>query len=143
MTLTNSEAARHCECDYRAPTLREIRSPQFNRTNAQEVSALKLSGDGTVDWAYLELCVNHTGKLLPSDFEMAQRDSDDPLAIEKFDNLWSGKDQRRYINRYKERAHRTFRYRLKIHCVDSVVMLHFAMQIYQCRTTGRCSGTGG
>lgn len=121
------------------PPLRVLRSTAFNKTLATSLSDLGLSGDGTVDWALSELWDHHTGKLISSDFKMVERDSDDPNEVEKFDNLWSKSDQRRFINRYKDRAKREFRYRLKMHCVDSVVMLHFALENYHCRTTGKCS----
>ena len=138
---TKNAAAKYCSCDHKAPKLRNIRSTMFNRHLAEEISTLYLSGDATVDWALSELWDHHTGKLLPSDFKMVERDSDDPQQVKKFDNLWSKKDQRRFINRYKDRARRKYQNRLKMHCVDSVVMLHFALEIYQCRTTGKCSGT--
>lgn len=129
----------HCNCNHKAPPLRVLRSTAFNKALATDISSLGLSGDGTVDWALSELWDHHTGKLIPSDFDMVERDSDDPKEVERFDNLWSKSDQRRFINRYKDRAKRKFQYRLKMHCVDSVVMLYFAMEIYHCRTTGKCS----
>lgn len=129
-----------CRCGHKAPPLRVVRSTKFNKALAIEISHLGLSGDATVDWALSEHWDQHTGRLIPSDFKMVERDSDDPKEVAQFDNLWSGNDQRRFVNRYKNRAIREYKYRLKMHCVDSVAMLYFAIQIHHCRTTGKCSG---
>lgn len=128
-----------CGSDHHAPSLRAIRSTAFNKALAFELSDLNLSGDGTIDWVLSELWDHHTGKLIPSDFDMVERDSDDSKQVKRFDNLWSGNDQRRFINRYKDRANGEFRYRLKMSSVDSVAMLYFALEIYYCRTYGTCS----
>jgi len=137
-TLRNTTTSL-CGCDIKAPSLRALRSSLFNTALAVELCDLDLSGDGTIDMVLSELWDHHTGKLLPANFDMVQRDSDDPRQIERFDNLWSGNDQRRFINRYKDRAKRKFKNRLKMSSVDSVVMLYFAMEIYYCRTYGQCS----
>jgi len=136
---TKRAAAKYCSCNHKAPKLRQIRSTMFNRQLAEDISALGLSGDGIVDWALSELLDHHRGKLLPSDFDMVNRDSDDPKQVERFDNLWSAGDQRRFINRYKDRAKRDFKYRLKMSSVESVAMLHFALEIHNCRSSGKCS----
>jgi len=70
---------------------------------------------------------------------MVDRDSDDPMHVARFDNLWSSNDARRFINRYKKRAEGKFKNRLKVTSVDSVAMLQFALSIFYCRTVGECS----
>lgn len=136
---SNGPTSKVCSCDHHAPSLKAIRSVLYNRAIAIELRDLTLSAEGIIDWAGLELTQYHKGKLIPSDFDMVDRDSADSLQIARFDNLWGGSDGRRFINRYLKRASGEFKNRLKITSVDSVAMLQFALSIHYCRTVGRCS----
>ena len=123
-----------CTCDHPVPPSRVLRSTAHNEALASYVADLGLSGDGVVDWALTELFDHRTGKLIGFDGQPLMIDDGSDLTDDLF-----GEDQRRFINRYRERASKAFRYRLQRRVVVSVMMLHFAREIHICRTSGRCA----
>lgn len=123
-----------CNCDHYAPSERVIRSTAFNKELATYIDQLDLSGDGTVDWVLNELFDYRTGKLFGLDGKPLMIDVETDLTDELF-----GAEQRRFVNRYKARAHRKFRYRLQMRMVWPVLAMHFAREIHSCRMEGSCS----
>lgn len=127
-----------CHCDHHAPPLRVLRSTTFNRHLAQQVVALEMSGDATVDLILSELLDYHAGKLIGFDDRVIDfLNRYDPVALEIYDDLFR-EDQRRTLNRYKARAGGLFRNRLQERLIYPVLMIHFALAIRGCRLGGPC-----
>lgn len=127
-----------CACDHRAPPLRILCSAEHNRCQAQEICAWNLSGDGTVDRVVSELLDHHSGRLFGPDGKSVMLDSDKSADIECWDSLFS-EDQRRWMNRYKERANGAYKNRIQQRMVYPAMMVGFAIAIRACRLTGRCA----
>lgn len=128
------QSNRLCRCDHVAPKLRILRSPEFNQDLAVFYCNQTKSGDGIVDMVLSEVYVYHAGSLSGPDEATIPVGSD----AKRFDRLF-GQDERRFINRYREKATRLPRNRLDHRCVFAVTILHLARQIRLCRTQGRCS----
>lgn len=126
-----------CNCDHYAPPLRVLRSVDFNMKLAQFYVTLGLSGDGTLDWVLTQLFDHRTGGLFGFDRRPIAIDTDPALT----DNVFTI-DERRFINRYRDRANSQFRYRLQEHLVFPVLLMHFAREIHVCRTGGHCARLG-
>ncbi|TPW33117.1 hypothetical protein FJU08_00680 [Martelella alba] len=123
-----------CTCNHDAPSLRVIRSPLFNCELAIDINELDLSGDGIADWVLTEVFEYRTGTLFGFDGKPLPVDENVNLT----DDLW-GADQKRSINRYRDRASKPFRYRLQMRLVWPVLLIHFAREIHRCRTEGCCA----
>ncbi len=138
-----NRAAQHasttiCTCDHISPPERVLRSPEFNGNLAQFYKDLGHSGDGTVDFVLTELYDHRTGRLIGPDGKEIPIEAEEGTDTTVFDNLF-GEDQRRFINRYRDKAERPPKNRLDRRCVIAVTVLHFARQIHLCRTQGDCN----
>lgn len=127
---------RKCSCTHASPPMRVLRSPEFNSELAQYYCDRGSSGDAIVDAVLAEIYDYHTATLVGSDGTAIPVDSGANTA--ELDDLF-GEDQRRFVNRYREKATRLPKYRLDHRCVFAVTILHLARQIRLCRTRGRCS----
>lgn len=127
---------RKCTCNHKAPSLRILRSPEFNHDEAKSYRDEQGSGDVIADRVLSEIYDYHSGRLVgPDGVEISLSPDSDTAA---FDALF-GEDARRFINRYRQKATRMPKNRLDHRCVFAVTILHLARQIRSCRTQGRCS----
>ena len=114
-----------CNCHQYAPPLRVLRSVEFNSALAEFYADLGLSGDGIVDWVLHQLFEVRQGWLYDYNREH--------IDIDQFAHLTDvlfGMDERRFMNRYLERAKLNFRNRLHMRVVFPVMMMHFAREVY-------------
>lgn len=135
--MRNTCRTNICRCHHRAPPFRVIRSVEFNRDLARKISDLELSGDATVDLVLTELLDHSHGQLFDAGGKPIDFASDKPADVARWDGLFS-EDQRRFVNRYKERADIGFKNRLQERLVFPVTAMHFAMAIRTCRQSGQC-----
>ena len=135
MSHTNRPHRRaSCKCHHYAPSLRVLRSCEFNEERARFYASLDLSGDGIVDWVLIQLFDVRQGWLY--DFNGDHIDID--RLVDLTDDMF-GADERRFMHRYIERSKRKFRNRLHMRVVFPVMMMHFAREIHLCATQGECS----
>lgn len=130
-------APEPCHSDHYAPAMRVLRSVDFNMKLAQFYVELGLSGDGTLDWVLTQLFDHRVGGLFGFDGKPIALDSNPALT----DNAFTC-DERRFINRYRDRANSKFRYRLQQHLVFPVLLMHFAREIHIRRSSGQCAHHG-
>lgn len=130
-----------CSCDHRAPPVRVIRDVEFSRDMAQRLCALNKSGDATIDLLLSELLDHRTGDLFAPDGGRLPLDSSSPDDVAWFDNVLP-EDTRRTINRFKTRAvGQAGTYRLQTRQIDMVMLVFLALEIRDCRMSGKCSRT--
>lgn len=128
-----------CGCDHRCPPERILRSSEFNHELACRVCALRMSGDATLDLAISELLDHRTGRLFGPDGAEFPLDSEDLNDVAWFDGLFP-EDPRRFINRYKERAHAgRFSHRLQARLTEQVALIFLALEVRDCRMSGLCA----
>lgn len=144
--LTNdNEALRTvsnvCNCDHRTPRMYTFTSQGFVKTTSARLVDRGLSATQTIDWTLEELLDHHSGCLTGPDGKPVVFDTDDVVEIEKFDGAFRN-DSRRFINHLKAKAQgtRTGKYRLQKRVIYPMMLLWFALENYDCRTTGKCSG---
>jgi hypothetical protein len=131
--------AQTCYCNLCAPPARELRSVEFNRELAGRVAALNISGDATIDLVLSELLDHRAGVLTGPDGIELPLDSTDADDVAWFDELFSG-DPRRFINRYKSRANGAgAKNRLQAHLALTVALIFLALEVRDCRMSGRCA----
>lgn len=128
---------RKCVCDQKAPLERVLRSPEFNRNLAGFYKDLGQSGDSTVDWVLTELYDHRTGRLVGPDGKEIPIGTEEGADLTAFDDLF-GEDQRRFINRYRDKVTNPPKNRLDRRCIFAVTVLHCARQIHLCRMQGDC-----
>ncbi len=132
--------AEICSCDHKTPRMFTFTSLGFIKKTASRLQARGLSATETIDWALEELFDHHRGKLTGPDGKPVVFDTDDPNEVEKFDNAFRN-DSRRFINRVKAKSQAgwTGKYRLQNRMVYPMMLLWFALEIHDCRTSGKCS----
>ena len=118
--------------DFRAPDLRVLRSVWFNQELACYLKRLELSGQGIVDWIMHQLLDVHVGKLTGPDGEQIRLHTDDVGEVARYDRLFS-EDEKRFINRYLQRAEGGFKNCLQDRMVHAVAMMDLARQIHLAR----------
>jgi len=123
-----------CTHDFKAPALRVLRQPSFVQELAKFYEDLGLSGPATVYWIQEQLFDRHDGKLYDYDSKLLNIDNDPSLT----DNVWK-EDERRTVLRIRDRANKPFKYLLQKRMIPAVTLMHFAREIYICRTQGKCS----
>ena len=135
-------AARVCSCDHKTPRTFTFTSPEFIKTTSARLQTQGLSATETIDWTLEELFDHHSGRLNGPDGKPVVFDTDDPDEVEKFDDAFRN-DSRRFINRIKAKAQEdwTGKYRLQKRMIYPMVLLWFALQIHDCRSSGKCSRT--
>lgn len=140
MRITKQNTAKKiCTCDHHAPPKRVLGSPDYNTQDLPPFYAgLDLSGEATVRWILTQLYDCRSGKLFDLDGKVIAVDSEDFADAVLFDDMF-GEDGRRFITRYRTRATKTSRNCLQTRCLFPVLMMHFAREIYLCRTSGICS----
>lgn len=140
---TQYTATKICACDHYAPPKRVLGSPDYNTHDLPPFYAGRdLSGEATVKWILTQLYDCRSGKLFDLDGKEIAVDSEDVLEIARLDDMF-GEDARRFITRYRARARaratKTSRNCLQTRLLFPVMMMHFAREIYLCRTSGVCS----
>ncbi len=142
--IIQNAAVKTCSCDHKTPMMFTFTTPGLVKSTAVQLLARRLSATETIDWALEEVLDHHSGQLTGPDRKPVVFDTDDPNEVEKFDNAFRN-DSRRFINRVKAKAQEewTGKYRLQKRMVYPMTLLWFALEIYRCRTTGKCSRIAG
>lgn len=140
MEANNKRICEFCHCDHKAPGKFTFTTPAFSKAIATRVAQLELSGTQTWDFAVEELSRHHTGDLTDINGKPFQFRSDDPEDVEAYDNSIRD-DQKSHINRIKAKACDGWKgtYRLQERMIYPMMLLWFALEIHDCRTTGKCS----
>lgn len=129
-----------CICKHEASGKFTFTSPAFSKETASRVVELELSGTQTWDFAVEELSRHHTGELVDINGKPFRFRSDNPEDVEAYDNSIRD-DQKSHINRIKAKASDNWNgtYRLQERMIYPMVLLWFALEINDCRTSGKCS----
>ncbi|MEO1702368.1 MAG: hypothetical protein AAFR71_09985 [Pseudomonadota bacterium] len=109
--------------------MRIVRSVQWNEELAKFIVSTGTSGDELLEWIHGTLLDHPEYELVMPDGSVFDPNSDDTIVLATLDNLFGKEDQRRGVNRYKERADGGFKNRLCQKLVPSVICLFFARQI--------------
>lgn len=131
---TRNEKRTTCHCDHYLPLLSILQSTAFNLNLAAFYDQLGLSGDEIVDFVLDELYFRNDGELF--DHERIFVDIEAP---EYTPDKVFGKSPRRSVKRYLVRARSNYSYRLQRRIFPMVMLMHFAKEIYLCRTQGVCA----
>ena len=136
MEANNKTISEFCICKHKTPGKFTFTSPEFSKLTAIRVATLEQSGTQTWDFAVEELSRHHTGDLTGPDGKLFQFHSD----VEAYDNSIRD-DQKSHINRIKAKARDGWKgtYRLQERMIYPMMLLWFALEIHDCRTTGKCS----
>ena len=139
METTPPQTQAVCTCDHFAPNVRILRPATFNCDLAAFYAKDQLSANAVLDWVYVELLEHRTGTLhdladLPIDLDHEDANGDTLL-----DRVF-GADPARFINHYRRRARSRGRNRLKLSVLRPILILHYARQVWLCRSSGPCSG---
>jgi hypothetical protein len=110
-----------------SPGKRLIKNPSRLAQLAEFYKNLDLSGDDTMDWILEQIYVGHNGTLI--DFNGYEIDKAKWFVEELF-----AEEPRRWINDFKPRATKTAKQRLQEKCVNRVMAMYFARDIYLART---------
>ena len=115
-----------CVETIRSPGKRLIKNPSRLSQLAEFYASLGLSGDDTMDWILEQIYDGHHGTLI--DFNGYEIDKSKWFVDELF-----GEEPRRWLNDFKLRATKTARQRLQEKCVNRVMAMCFARDIYLAR----------
>ena len=113
----------------KCPHLRILRSIKWNEELAKFIVSTGMSGDEAIDWILDTFNDHPEYELVMPDGSVFDPNSDDTIVLATLDNLFGKEDQKRGVNRYKERADGGFKNRLCYKLVPSVICLFFAQQI--------------
>tara|TARA_R110002072_G_scaffold266193_2_gene425040 strand:+ start:5918 stop:6358 length:441 start_codon:yes stop_codon:yes gene_type:complete len=140
METTNTTVSGFCQCSFKAPGLYTFTSPAFAKAQAIALCALGLSATQTVDWALEELLEHHKGQIIGPDRKLIDLNSDKPTDVAQFDNAFRD-DTRRFVNHVKAKADVSWTgtYRLQKRMIYPMTLLWGALQIHDCRSSGKCS----
>lgn len=116
-----------CNETIMSPSKRMIKNPSRLSQLAAFYASLGLSGDDTMDWILEQIYDGHQGTLI--DFNSYQIDKAKWFVEELF-----GEEPRRWINDFKRRAKKAARQRLQEKCVNRVMAMYFARDIYLSRS---------
>lgn len=140
MEANNNKFNEFCRCKHEAPGKFTFTSPAFSKETATRVAKLELSGTQTWDFAVEELSRHHTGELVDINGKPFRFRSDNPEDVEAYDNSIRD-DQKSHINRIKAKACDSWKgtYRLQERMIYPMMLLWFALESHDCRTSGKCS----
>jgi len=141
MEAKHDKTNEFCHCTHEAPGRFTFTSPAFSKATAVRVAKLGHSGTQTWDFAVEELSRHHTGALIDIDGKPFRFRSDNIDDVAKYDNALR-EDQKSHINRIKAKACDSWKgtYRLQKRMIYPMMLLWFALEVHDCRTTGKCSG---
>lgn len=128
-----------CRCDHIAPSLPELRSVEFNCTQAERLDALGMSSPAIGDTIWNELFRHRTGKLVDTKGNEIVLGTDDPVEVRDYDASVS-EARRHFVKRYRARASKGgFSNRLQDRLIDPVTMMFLALEVRDCRLSGNCA----
>lgn len=140
MEANNDKISEFCHCKHEAPGKFTFTSPAFSKATAIRVAKLALSGTQTWDFAVEELSRHHKGELSDIDGKPFRFRSDNPADVNAYDDSIR-EDQKSHINRIKAKAHDDWKgtYRLQERMIYPMMLLWFALESHDCRTSRKCS----
>lgn len=140
MEANKKKISEFCHCNHETSGKFTFTSPGYSKVIATRVSKLEQSGTQTWDFAVEELSRHHTGDLTDINGKPFRFRSDNPKDVEAYDNSIRD-DQKSHINRIKAKARNNWKgtYRLQERMIYPMMLLWFALEIHDCRTTGKCS----
>lgn len=127
-----------CRCDHPMPNKRTLRSPEFNRVLAAYWQSWDVSVPAVYDQILSQVFDHHEGRLIVNG-EAIDLHKVDGNGNDWIDAAFGGGDVYRTLHRYIERADGGFKNRLQRSLIKPVTLMHFAREIAECASRGKCS----
>lgn len=138
MQQVQSCGGHGCQCDHYGPSERTLRSPEFNQALAAYWCGWNISVPAVYDQMLSKLFDHRQGRLIVNG-EAIDLYEVDARGNDWIDAAFGCCDVYRTLHRYFERADGGFKNRLQRSLIKPVILMHFAREIAECVSRGKCA----